>query len=273
MPRRHRGGASCSPGPRPQRLQAAYFSCGRPRPRGNWRRRSPRRGTPLSSAHPLSASRSPRSSPGGRSGSHYSTVRTRSLPGGAHGLLAAAIQALFERHGVEVRLSGAPWKVWRERQRGGLPFQGRQNRGGRSRGSLYRGEAHIGFLDPMQVRTAEAVLVDERLETSVQGLYAAVSSQGINIISGKHEWLATWENACCRAGSQEEHGWGKRLLPRFFAAGRSGLFFEWTYAHLATSRGTSGRRKGGRPDPKAFRSSPLFRLSLGRTIPRAGLKR
>ncbi|MGD0661010.1 MAG: FAD/NAD(P)-binding oxidoreductase [Syntrophorhabdales bacterium] len=160
------------------------------------------------------------------------------LPGGAHGLLAAAIQALFERHGVEVRLRCAMEGV--EGAGNGVVCHFRD-------GKIEAADLvvvctgvkpNIGFLDPMQVRTDEAVLVDERLETSVQGLYAAGDAcQGINIISGKHEWLATWENACLQGRVAGRNMAGESACYPGSLPQNIGLFFEWTYAHLGDVRG------------------------------------
>ncbi len=155
------------------------------------------------------------------------------LPGGAHGLLAAAIQALFERHGVEVRMRCAMEGMEGARKGVVCHF---------TDGNIEEAdlvvvcagvEPNIDFLDPMHVRTDQGALVDERLETSVEGLYAAGdASQGINIISGRHEWLATWENACLQgrvAGRNMAGKWARYpgSLPQ-----NIGPFFEWTYAHI-----------------------------------------
>jgi NADPH-dependent 2,4-dienoyl-CoA reductase/sulfur reductase-like enzyme len=160
------------------------------------------------------------------------------LPGGAHGLLAAAIQALFERHGVEVRL--------------GCAMEGMEGAGKGVACHFTDGKVeaadlvvvctgvkpNIDFLDPLQVRTDQAVLVDERLETSAQGLYAAGdASQGINIISGKYEWLATWENACLQGRVAGRNMAGKGACYPGSLPQNIGPFFEWTYAQIGDVKG------------------------------------
>ena len=159
------------------------------------------------------------------------------LPGGAHRLLAAAIQALFERHGVEVRV-GCAMEGMEGARRGVVCHF--------TDGAIEETELvvvctgvepHIDFLDPLQVRTHRAALVDERLETSVQGLYAAGdASQGINIISGRHEWLATWENACLQGRVAGRNMAGKSACYPGSLPQSIGPFFEWTYAHIGDVR-------------------------------------
>ncbi len=160
------------------------------------------------------------------------------LPGKAHGLLAAAIQALFERHGTDLRMRSAMEGMEGAPKGAVCHF---------TDGAIEEAdlvvvcagvEPNIDFLDPMHVRTDRAALVDERLETSVPGLYAAGdASQGIDIISGRHEWLATWENACLqgRVAGRNMAGTYARYpgsLPQ-----NIGSFFEWTYAHIGDVRG------------------------------------
>lgn len=160
------------------------------------------------------------------------------LPGGAHGLLAAAIQALFERHGVEVRLRCAME---------GMEGAGKGVACHFTDGKIEAADLvvvctgvkpNIDFLDPLQVRTDQAVLVDERLETSAQGLYAAGdASQGINIISGKYEWLATWENACLQGRVAGRNMAGKGACYPGSLPQNIGLFFEWTYVQIGDVKG------------------------------------
>ena len=56
---------------------------------------------------------------------------------------------------------------------------------------------NIPFIDGSSIAVDQAILVDERMRTTVDGLYAAGDvCQGYNPISGKQEWLGTWVNAC-----------------------------------------------------------------------------
>ena len=160
------------------------------------------------------------------------------LPGGAHAASAAAIQALFERHGVDVRL--------------GCAMEGMEGAG---KGVVCHFtdsvlveadlvvvctgvKPHIDFLDPMHVRTDQGALVDERQETSAPGLYAAGdASQGINITSRRHEWLATWENACLQGRVAGTNMAGKGACYPGSLPQNIGPFFEWTYAQIGDVKG------------------------------------
>lgn len=54
----------------------------------------------------------------------------------------------------------------------------------------------LAFLQPGQVDTGVGILVDERLRTSVPGLYAAGDvAQGKNLMNGRHEIIGLWSSA------------------------------------------------------------------------------
>ena len=54
----------------------------------------------------------------------------------------------------------------------------------------------LGFLIPGQVDTAEGILVDEQMRSSIPTLYAAGDvAQGKNLLSGRHEIIGLWASA------------------------------------------------------------------------------
>ena len=56
--------------------------------------------------------------------------------------------------------------------------------------------AATGFLDPGEIAIDRGILVDERMETSVPGIYAAGDcSQGRNLQSGERQIIGLWANA------------------------------------------------------------------------------
>jgi len=132
-------------------------------------------------------------------------------------------------------------------------------------------EANIDFLDPTHVRTDRAALANERMETSAQGLYAAGdASEGINVLSGRHEWLATWENACLQGRVAGRNMAGESAsypgaLPQNIAP-----FFEWTYAQIGDVRSSGdsivhrsfGSSAEGRFLVLAFRTDVLVGANL-----------
>ena len=56
---------------------------------------------------------------------------------------------------------------------------------------------NIGFVDRSQIDVDEGILVDDRLRTSVENVWAAGDlAQGRNRVSGKVELVANWIDAC-----------------------------------------------------------------------------
>jgi NADPH-dependent 2,4-dienoyl-CoA reductase/sulfur reductase-like enzyme len=155
------------------------------------------------------------------------------LPRGAHPLSAALLRTYLEEHGVDVRLGCAmegmegapagvachfPDNIVEEADFVALCTGVRPN---------------LAFVDAGQVEVDKAIVVNERMETSARNLYAAGDvSQGINLLSGKHEWLGTWGDAC-RQGriAGENMAGGDAAYPGSIPQNIS-PFFDWTYAQV-----------------------------------------
>jgi NADPH-dependent 2,4-dienoyl-CoA reductase/sulfur reductase-like enzyme len=160
-------------------------------------------------------------------------VADQMLPHRAHPTSAAIMRTLFEGHGVDVRL--------------GCTMDGMEG-AGEGVACHFTGDVikevdfvvvctgvrpNLDFVDPLQVQTDQAVLVDERLEASVRDLYAAGdASQGINMLSGTHEWLGTWENACLQGRIAGQAMAGRDASYPGSIPQNIGPLFEWTYAQL-----------------------------------------
>ena len=160
-------------------------------------------------------------------------VADRMLPYAAHATSAGLIRAHFEGHGVDVRL--------------GCTMDGMEG-SGEGVACHVTGDVieevdfvvvctgvrpNLGFLDPLQVKTDQAVLVDERMEASAPDLYAAGdASQGISALSRTHEWLGTWENACLQGRVAGVNMAGKDAYYPGSVPQNISPFFEWTYAQL-----------------------------------------
>ncbi|MBW2016585.1 MAG: FAD-dependent oxidoreductase [Deltaproteobacteria bacterium] len=57
--------------------------------------------------------------------------------------------------------------------------------------------ANLDFLDPTWTGVDRGIIVNHRLETQTEGIYAAGDvSQGTNLLTGKKEVLGLWGNAC-----------------------------------------------------------------------------
>ena len=155
------------------------------------------------------------------------------LPRGAHPSSAAYLRSYFEEHGVDVRL--------------GCTLRGME---GASEGvtcqfpddiieeadfvAVCTGvRPNIDFIDPGLVDMQQAVLVDERMQTNRQNLYAAGDvSQGYNLSSEKQEWLGTWGNACRQGRIAGYNMAGKEASYPGSIPQNISPFFDWTYAQL-----------------------------------------
>ena len=92
---------------------------------------------------------------------------------------------------------------------------------------------NLSFVHPGQVEVDQAILVDERMQTSMQNLYAAGDvSQGMNLLSGNREWLGTWGNACYQGRTAGQNMAGKAVTYPGSLPENISPFFDWTYAQM-----------------------------------------
>jgi NADPH-dependent 2,4-dienoyl-CoA reductase/sulfur reductase-like enzyme len=155
------------------------------------------------------------------------------LPRGAHPLVAAILRSYLEGHGVDVRL--------------GCTMEGME---GAKEGVVchFSGDVieladivivctgvrpNLGFVDRKHVKVEMAVLTDERMQTSAKNLYAAGdASQGLNLVSGEHEWLGAWGSACYQGRTAGRHMAGKVAVYPGALPENISPFFGWNYAQL-----------------------------------------
>ncbi len=155
------------------------------------------------------------------------------LPRSAHPSTAAILKTYFEEHGVDVRLSCA--------------MEGMESTGEGivchfPESAIEEADfvvvctgvnPNLYFINPDQVQIDQAILVDERLQASVQNLYAAGDvCQGTNLLSGRPEWFGTWGNACYQGRAAGQNMAGKETIYPGSIAENISPFFEWTYARL-----------------------------------------
>jgi NADPH-dependent 2,4-dienoyl-CoA reductase/sulfur reductase-like enzyme len=92
---------------------------------------------------------------------------------------------------------------------------------------------NIPFIDGSSVAVDQAILVDEKMRTSTDGLYAAGDvCQGYNPISGKQEWLGTWFNACCQGKTAGLNMAGFDTIYQGNIPQHISPFFDWNYAQI-----------------------------------------
>jgi 3-phenylpropionate/trans-cinnamate dioxygenase ferredoxin reductase subunit len=163
------------------------------------------------------------------------------LPRGTHPSVAAILRRYLKGHGIDVRL--------------GCTMEGME---GTNKGVVchFSGDVieeadivlvctgvrpNLSFVDRGQVKVELAILTDERMRTSAENLYAAGDvSQGLNLVSGRHDWLGTWGSACYQGRTAGRHMAGKEAVYPGTLPENISPFFEWNYAQLGDIQPQSG---------------------------------
>lgn len=159
------------------------------------------------------------------------------LPNSAHPASAAILTTYFEEQGVDVRL--------------GCVMSGMD--GAKDGVACHFSESiieevdfvavcagirpNIDFVKRDQLEIKEAILVDERMQTTAQNLYAAGDvSQGFNPFSGECEWFRTWGNACIQGRIAGCNMTGRDVVYPGSIPQHISPFFGWTYAQLGDAQ-------------------------------------
>lgn len=160
-------------------------------------------------------------------------VADQVMPRGAHPLAAAFIQQYYEQHGVQFQL-GCSLQGLEEKESGVCCFFPQAIVEDADFIGVCTGiRANLPFIDRRQVRVEQGILIDTDGRSNVPGLLAAGDcAQGLNALSGRHEWLGTWANACYQGRAA---GWAMAGRPMRFAQSipqHISPIFEWTYAQV-----------------------------------------
>jgi NADPH-dependent 2,4-dienoyl-CoA reductase/sulfur reductase-like enzyme len=164
------------------------------------------------------------------------------LPRGADPSCAAVMKSYFEEHGVDIRL--------------GCTLEGME--GAQEGVACHFPESiveeadfvvvcagvrpNIDFINNDEVAIGQAILVNERMGTNVSNLYAAGDvSEGLNLLTGKHEWMGTWGNACYQGRVAGENMAGKDTISAGSVQQNISPFFNWTYAQMGDVRAQGER--------------------------------
>jgi assimilatory nitrate reductase electron transfer subunit/3-phenylpropionate/trans-cinnamate dioxygenase ferredoxin reductase subunit len=160
-------------------------------------------------------------------------VASQLLPRGAHPEAATKLQAYFERQGIEIRI-GCSMEGMEQEAEGVCCFFPDQVVEQADFVAVCTGiRSNIGFLEPGQVAVGHAVLVDERMRTNIENLYAAGDvSQGLNRQTGQQEWLGTWGNACYQGRTAGMNMAGRAASYPGLVPQHVSPFFDWTYAQI-----------------------------------------
>jgi len=137
------------------------------------------------------------------------------FPLAAHPDCAAVIERRLEEQGVNLRLS-SPLERIEENDKDLLAWFGGSDHPERADILLMciGVRANTSFINPGEIEVRQGVLVNEKMQTSVPGFYAAGDvSMGNNLLSGENQIIGLWANArrqgytagCNMAGSKTQY--------------------------------------------------------------------
>jgi NAD(P)H-nitrite reductase large subunit len=119
------------------------------------------------------------------------------LPHAAHPECAGILEAHFATKGVELHLSSNLERVEDHGSEAVFHFQGNKTIKADLCLVSTGVRPNLDFLNGSGVEIDQGIIVNHRMRTSVEGLYAAGDvSQGRNLLTGKEEVIGLWGNAC-----------------------------------------------------------------------------
>ncbi len=160
-------------------------------------------------------------------------VAEQILPRSAHPESAALLQGYFEEQGVDIRL-GCSLEGLESNTRGArCLFPDNIVEEGDFVAVCTGIRPSVEFLAGEQVDMQQGILVDERMRTSVEDLYAAGDvCQGLNFMTGRREWLGLWGNACYQGRTAGLNMVGVGAVHHGTIPQHVSPFFHWTFAQL-----------------------------------------
>jgi NADPH-dependent 2,4-dienoyl-CoA reductase/sulfur reductase-like enzyme len=171
-----------------------------------------------------------------------SDILPQILPRGAHPEAAAYLEQYFTNKNIDCRLGCGLERV--EEVKDGLVchFPGNIKEKVDLIMVCAGIKPNLEFVDASQVKIKQAILVDKRQQTNVEGLYAAGDvCQGYNRLSGRNEWLGTWGNACYQARTA---GLNMGGVSDSFPGGvpqHVSPFFDWSFAQIGRVNDEKGK--------------------------------
>ncbi len=151
---------------------------------------------------------------------------------GAHPETAALLEAYFKQHGVDTRLGCGIDHL--EDTAKGIVCSICEEAVAADFVAVCTGiRPNMDFLSQSPLVADQAICVDERMQTRIQGIYAAGDvCQGNHLLSGETQWLGTWGNACLqgRTAGLNMAGADKKYLgniPQHISP-----IFDWNYAQM-----------------------------------------
>jgi NADPH-dependent 2,4-dienoyl-CoA reductase/sulfur reductase-like enzyme len=159
-------------------------------------------------------------------------VAPNMLPGGSHPTTSSFLEEYYLQKGIDVRLGCNVDSVENTREGLVCPFpEGEEEV---SFISVCAGiRPNIGFIDGSLIAVDQAILVDEKMQTNIEAVYAAGDvCQGINPLSGKQEWLPAWSNACYQGRTAGLNMAGLESFNPGNIPQHISPFFKWNYAQI-----------------------------------------
>ncbi|MBN1625566.1 MAG: FAD-dependent oxidoreductase [Deltaproteobacteria bacterium] len=171
------------------------------------------------------------------------------LPQGSHPKTAEFLRKYIIQQGIDLRLS-CNVEYLEETQKGFVcPFpEGEEEIGFIA---VCAGiKPNIAFINSSSISVDQAILVDEKMRTSTDGLYAAGDvCQGYNPISGKQEWLGTWVNACCQGRTAGLNMAGSDAIYQGNIPQHISPLFDWSYAQIGDIKCNGNHKVISKGDP------------------------
>jgi len=160
-------------------------------------------------------------------------VTDQVMPHGAHPVAAGFLQRYFEQRGVEFML-GCSLEGLSESEGGVCCFFPQTIVEDADFIGVCTGiRSNLQFIDRQQVDIDSGILIDACCRSNVPGLYAAGDcAQGINPMSGRHEWQGTWVNACCQGRTAGLNMAGQTARFEGIIPQHVSPFFDWVFAQI-----------------------------------------
>lgn len=163
------------------------------------------------------------------------------LPRGTHPSVAAILLKYIESHGVDVRLGCG--MQWMEETKDGVAcyFPGDVVEEADFVICSTGVRSNLDFVNRDEVKVELGVLTDDRVRTNVENLYAAGDAcQAFNRITGQHDWMGTWGNACYQGRTAGQMMAGREAFFPGTLPENISPFFDWNYAQLGDIQPKTG---------------------------------
>jgi len=163
------------------------------------------------------------------------------LPRGTHPSVAAILMKYLKSRGVDVRLGCSMQRMEETRDGVACHFADDVTEEADFVVCSTGVSPNLGFVNRDEVKVDLGVLTDDRMRTNVENLYAAGdASQAFNHVTGQHDWMGTWGNACHQGRTAGLVMAGcETFFPGSLPENISPLF-DWSFAQLGDIQPKTG---------------------------------